>query len=92
MRQQRPETAPERLRLAVGAAALALGLTLGLPASVTADPHDPTRSGHPLRIVAYALHPVGVLMDWLIMRPAHWIGHFGPVAALVGHEHPEDDE
>lgn len=26
---------------------------------------------HPLRLVAYALHPVGYTLEWLFMRPIH---------------------
>ncbi len=62
------------------AAALSVGAT---PAR--ADRHDSTESGHPLRIVAYALHPVGVLIDALIFRPAHWFVHHEPMATLFGH-------
>jgi hypothetical protein len=29
---------------------------------------------------------VGVAIDYLIMRPAHWIGMHEPIATLVGHE------
>ena len=38
-----------------------------------ADTHDPNRAAHPLRIAAYALHPVGVTLDWVIVRPAVWV-------------------
>lgn len=72
-----------RRRLAV----LVLGawlLALGAPAA--AHDHDPEEAGHPLRIVAYALHPVGVALDWLVMRPAHWVGHHEPFRTLFGHE------
>ena len=51
-----------------------------------ADEYDPLRAGHPVRIAAYALHPVGVLLDLLIFRPAHWIGSHEPLAKLFGHE------
>jgi hypothetical protein len=51
-----------------------------------ADPHDSQRSGHPLRITAYVLHPVGVLADTLLFRPAHWLVHRHPsVESLFGH-------
>ena len=42
-------------------------------------------AGHPLRIVAYVLHPVGVLFDYLIFRPAHWIGSKEPMKTIFGH-------
>ncbi|MBW2242325.1 MAG: hypothetical protein JRH01_10085 [Deltaproteobacteria bacterium] len=63
--------------------ALAL-VAAGAPA--LAHDHDSTRSGHPLRIIAYVLHPVGVILDTLILKPAHWLGSFEPIATLVGHE------
>jgi hypothetical protein len=53
--------------------------------SARADEHDPQRSGHPLRIVAYALHPVGVIVDTLVFRPAHWLVHHEPLRTLFGH-------
>lgn len=62
-------------------------LLLAVPAS--ADRYDPERAGHPLRIIAYVLHPVGVALDYLIMRPAHWVGSHEPFATLFGHEEPE---
>ena len=59
--------------------------------SARADDHDPPQSGHPVRIAAYVLHPVGMLLDFLIFRPAHWLGHTEPIGTLVGHErHPAD--
>jgi hypothetical protein len=50
------------------------------------DPHDPTRSLHPYRIAAYALHPVGVILDWVIVRPAVWVGRQEPFRTLFGYE------
>jgi hypothetical protein len=67
-------------------AALAL-LVLASPAA--ADRYDPERAGHPLRMVAYALHPIGVALDYLIMRPAHWVGSHEPFATLFGHQDPQ---
>jgi hypothetical protein len=63
---------------------LVLGvLTAALPAQ--ADRYDSRRSGFPLRIVAYVLHPIGVVIDTLIFRPAHWVGSHEPVKTLFGH-------
>lgn len=67
--------------------ALVLTAALGLsPLTAGATPHDPQESGHPVRIAAYVLHPIGVLLDTLIMRPAHWLVHRGPLLTLFGHE------
>ncbi len=78
-------------RAGKAAAALAVVALLLLAAPVArADDHDSRLSGHPLRIVAYVLHPVGVVIDTLIFRPAHWVAHFEPFTTLFGHDH--DDE
>jgi hypothetical protein len=64
---------------------LALAVTTSaLP--VSADEYDPQKAGHPLRILAYGVHPVGVVLDLLIFRPAHWIGSYEPIALFFGHE------
>jgi hypothetical protein len=55
-----------------------------LPAA--ADRYDPQEAGHPLRIVAYFVHPVGVLLDLVLFRPAHWVISHEPFASLTGHE------
>lgn len=78
------------LRLSRILATLAFcGALLSAGAPALAHDHDSTRSGHPLRIIAYILHPVGVLLDALIMRPFHWLGSHEPIQTLFGHE--EDD-
>ena len=61
-------------------------LVAGLPAfgSSDDDEYDPKETGNPLRIVAYVLHPVGVILDTLIFRPAHWLGSKEPIKTLVG--------
>jgi hypothetical protein len=50
------------------------------------DPHDPSRALHPLRVVAYALHPVGVVLDWVLVRPAVWVARQEPFQTLFGFE------
>lgn len=65
--------------------------TLLLAASASAGvyndqgkPYKPEDAGHPLRIAAYVLHPVGVILDRLILRPAAWLGRKEPIKTLVG--------
>ncbi len=70
-----------RARLLAAVAAFAL-LAVASPAA--AEEYDETYSGHPLRIVAYVLHPVGVILDTLIFRPFHWIGSHEPFKTLSG--------
>ena len=68
------------------AAAIAALLLVGFALPASADRYDPQKAGHPVRILAYALHPVGVMLDLLIFRPAHWIGSKEPLASFFGHE------
>jgi hypothetical protein len=74
-----------RTRKSLAAAALVSSL-LFAAAPAWADDHDSDASGHPLRIAAYAAHPVGYILDLLIFRPAHWLVHLKPFKALFGHE------
>ncbi len=67
------------------AVALVLAFSLGGTPAL-ADEYDPQYTGHPLRIVAYVVHPVGVLLDYLIFRPAHWLGSLEPLRTIFGHE------
>jgi len=72
--------------LRVGILGLALaGALLGTARPASADDYDPRRAGHPLRIIAYALHPIGVAFDYLLFRPAHWLGHREPIRTIFGH-------
>ncbi len=65
---------------------LLAGVVLGASAPAAwADPHEPQESGHVLRIAAYLVHPIGVLVDTLIFRPAHWLVHKEPLTTLFGH-------
>jgi hypothetical protein len=58
---------------------------LGAARPAAADEYDPSYAGHPLRILAYVVHPLGVLVDYLILRPAHWIGNHEPAKTIFGH-------
>ena len=60
--------------------------TLATPA--LAHRHDPERGGHPLRVAAYLLHPVGYFLDVVLVRPAHWLISRDSLAPIFGH--PKD--
>jgi len=72
-------------RATAGALIAALLLAVAAPGA-RADEYESDRAGHPVRIVAYLLHPVGVALDYLIFRPAHWLGHQEPFKTIFGHE------
>lgn len=81
---------PLRALRGVGASLGAVAVLLLAAAPAAADEYDPQEAGHPVRILAYALHPVGVLLDVLIFRPAHWIGSVEGLDEFFGHEPYED--
>ena len=56
------------------------------PAPSVMASYEPERAGHPLRMIAYALHPVGVILDYVVFRPAYWIGSHEPLRTLIGRD------
>ena len=66
----------------------------GMPVRASAhDAYDDSES-HPLRLVAYAIHPVGFAAEWLVMRPLHFLvssPQLEPVTGHVPHENPFGD-
>jgi len=82
-----PQAFSRRIRRLLAMSCAAWLLLLGAPAlgaDRAEDDYDSTEAGNPLRIVAYVLHPVGVVLDTLIFRPAQWIGSKEPIKTLVG--------
>lgn len=73
---------PRRALLAM----FVLAAALSAAAPAYAHEYDPQKAGHPLRVLAYVLHPVGVALDYLIFRPAHWVGHHEPISTIFGHD------
>ena len=72
-------------------AATLVSLTLAAPAWAGTTRYNPERAGHPLRVVAYVLHPVGVVLDTLIFHPAWWVGTHEPLRTLFGVDVVVDD-
>lgn len=54
------------------------------------DEFDETQ-GHPLRIVAYIVHPAGFAVEWLFLRPLHYVVSRPGLDKVFGHRpHGED--
>ncbi len=54
------------------------------------DDYDDSQA-HPLQLAAYALHPVGYTLEWLVFRPLHRLVAQPSVAPIFGHrDHSED--
>jgi hypothetical protein len=66
-------------------AVLALAWAVAGAGPVWADDYERLEAGHPVRILAYVMHPVGWLLDVAIMRPAHWLGHLPGMREVFGH-------
>jgi hypothetical protein len=66
--------------------ALLCAVMLSVATPALADEYDEETAGHPLRLIAYVLHPIGVAIDYLLIRPAHWFVSQEPMKTVFGHE------
>jgi len=71
---------------------ITLALLIGFaaqPSFAAPDEYDDSQS-HPLRVLAYAWHPVGWLAEWAIFRPIHYlVSATQPQEKVFGHNpHP----
>lgn len=55
--------------------------------AVTARAHDAYDDSqtHPLRVIAYAIHPVGFALEWLVFRPLHFVVSHPRAERVFGH-------
>ena len=72
-----------RLTSALLVAIAACGVLASSPAA--ADEFDRKHAGHPLRLIAYVLHPIGYAVETLILRPSHWLVSREPLKSVFGH-------
>ena len=70
-----------RFLLAIGLATLLLG---GPTAARAHDTYDDSES-NPLRIAAYGVHPIGWAIEWLAMRPLHFLVSNPQLERIFGH-------
>ena len=63
--------------------ALTIMVTAGTALAADSD-FNAQEAGHPLRIIAYAAHPVGVIIEYTLFRPAYWIGNKEPFKTIFG--------
>ena len=73
---------------------LVLGLTLvvGLVVASDARAHDAydDTQAHPLRLLAYLLHPAGFALEWGVTRPFHMLVSTPGVDKVFGHTPHQD--
>jgi hypothetical protein len=73
-------------------ALLAAALLTIAPAKAAAHEYDRDDSDYPLRYVAYLVHPLGVAVEYGLLRPIHMLVSSSPAAAKIfGHEAFEDE-
>jgi hypothetical protein len=70
---------------------LALSLML-TPGVAGAHDYDRENSDHPLRYVAYVLHPVGIAAEYLVLRPIHWVVSQPNCDIIFGHDTADDED
>ncbi len=79
-----------------GLAILAVAVLLGVPAlSRAADelnesqnPQEYTdEDSQPLRLLSYAMQPVGFVLEWTVMRPLHYLASETPLAPALDSEY-----
>lgn len=73
-------------RMARIAGTLAVVVLLSAPLAAGVEQYQPETAGHPVRIAAYVLHPVGWVLDRLIFFPAWWLGQKEPFRSIFGVE------
>jgi hypothetical protein len=49
-----------------------------------ASEYEDTQS-HPLRVVAYLVHPIGYAFEWVFFRPLHWVVSQPNLEEVFGH-------
>lgn len=64
---------------------LSLMLLLALSAPAASHEIEPEEAGHPLRVAAYVLHPVGFVLYHGIIRPAHFFISLPGMSQVFGH-------
>ena len=66
---------------------LSLALVVGLMVASDARAHDAydDSQSHPMRLVAYALHPAGFALEWIVTRPIHFLVSTPGLDRVFGH-------
>lgn len=73
-------------------AALFAATLLLAPSTAQAHEYDRDDSDYPLRYVAYVFYPVGMAVEYAVLRPIHWLVSQPHADIAFGHEprEPED--
>ena len=72
-----------KMKFFVALFALAL---LALPLSAPAHEYDRNDSDYPLRYIAYVAYPLGIAVEYGVLRPIHWVVSRANLSIIFGHE------
>jgi len=72
------------MRKLIAIVGLVAGLSLQSGVARAHDAYDDSQS-HPLQLVAYAVNPVGWSLEWLVMRPIHFVVSQPSLEKIFGH-------
>jgi hypothetical protein len=61
-------------------------LLLGLAQPAVAHELEPEEAGHPVKVAAHVLYPVGYVLYQGVARPAHWFVSLPGMRKLFGHD------
>ena len=64
---------------------------LAAPATSRAHIYDRDDSDYPLRYVAYAVYPIGIAVEYGVLRPIHWLVSRPGLDVVFGHDPTIDD-
>jgi hypothetical protein len=68
-----------------------MGLML-IPTVSSAHVYDRDDSDYPLRYVAYVVHPIGMAIEYGVLRPVHWLTSRPNLSKIFGHKPRPEDE
>lgn len=57
-----------------------------------ADRYRRNKSDNPFRLISYVVHPVGILLEYSVMRPIHWVVSQPHLDIIFGHQASLADE
>lgn len=72
-------------------ALVVVGLVALGVSGIQADTYSRGNSDHPLRLIAYVLHPLGIAAEYGILRPIHKLVSKDKLDVIFGHEPQIDD-
>lgn len=72
--------------------ALLAGALMLAPGSASAHEYDRDDTDYPLRIVAYVLHPIGMAVEYAVLRPIHYLVSMPTSSIVFGHDVTESED